>query len=108
MKTAAAKMPRIVKPPCKSSGQFQQAMRPLVNGMLENFAALPPLFREQPGDGGAQFRDAGPAARRSDEHIRECRRMRRERGNGGTEAGRKLRRLDLIGLGENDLVAHRG
>src|ERR1700693_6368388 len=76
--------------------------------MLETSAALPPLFREQPGDGGAQFRDAGPAARRSDEHIRECRRMRREGGRGVAEAGGKLRRLYLIGLGENDLVAHRG
>ena len=57
---------------------------------------------------GAQLGHAVAAARRGHEHVRKRRRMFGQRGLGLGDARLQLGGLHLVGLGQHDLVAHRG
>src|SRR5262245_16156644 len=65
-------------------------------------------LRQQARDGGAQLRNACTSARRGREHLRVgCRVLVKRRLRVGKACG-ELSYGNLIGLGEYDLIVHRG
>src|SRR5690242_13900471 len=68
---------------------------------------LYPLLVHNPGDGGAQFRDAAALGGRGRQHLREGGLALRERRLGRRDRGGELGGFERIGLGEHDLVADR-
>src|SRR5262249_4711908 len=63
---------------------------------------------QQPRNGGTELRDAGTAMCRGDERFRERGRVLMEGRCGGVKTSGEFRRLDLVGLGKNDLKADCG